>query len=466
MTSEGVPLGRRAANAGILLALLGLFAPAEAGAQQIDSFAIDPAAPTTGDPVTLTAQVTVPEDCGWAIDASIGYGLQGELGPAEGWAMEILLTSTVPTCLPGAVSLPVQESLGTLPVAGGAGILRLRVRGVVEDTRLFNLTVAAGPVPGWEQPALHGGVFLLMHSAGLASVPGGLAMSDQDRQRIIVVDPRDGSLIRAFPAPGNRNARGLAFDGTNLFVSARDLTGPRIFKIDLAGRVLDSFPSPTVSPANAALEGLAFRGGVLYGSHESPPILYAMNPVNHQKIWERSLPTRIPGLDTVPAGLIGVEPTGTIYLIEPSPTGVDQVLGDIADNGIEAGASLVGLAFDGFGIFAWNETAIEIESIRTYGIWWALDGTLRVYVPDGGSSLDVVRGDVSGLRQLSGNVDLGPTTCVVADGAGGSVPTVEDPTLGEAFFYIARFRGASGFDLSYGRSSLGFRRVDFDNSCP
>lgn len=455
-----------AAVAGLVLACLMFFAPSDSAAQQINSFAIDPPAPTTGDAVNLTAEVTVQEDCGWSADASIGFGSQPELGPSQGWAIEILLTPSIDPCLPTPLTLPVQKSLGILPVATGGGVLRLRVRGVVEDTRLFNLDVSPGPAAGWEQPALHGGLFRLMHSAGLAAVPGGLAMSDQDLQRIIVVDPRDGSLLRAFPAPGNRNARGLAFDGTNLFVSARDSAGPRIYKIDLAGRVLDSFPSPTVSPANATLEGLAFQNGVLYGTHESPPILFAMNPATHQKIWERSLPVRMPGLDAIPGALVGVEPSGTIYLIAPSPTGEDLVLADLADNGIGGSADLTGLAFDGLGLFAWNGTALEIQSLRTYALWWALDGTLRAYVPEGGLAVDVLRGEVSRIVQLAGNVDLGATTCLVAEGAGGTVQTPEDPQVGGVFFYVARFQAADGFDLSYGRSSLGFRRIDFDNSCP
>ena len=453
-----------AAIVGLALAALG---PAEVSAQSIVSFGLDPAAPTTGDRVSLSAMVFLPEDCGWQSAGTIRFGLQDELGPAAGWGLGLDLARTVGACLPVLLTLPIQVDLGTLPVASAPGVLRLRVDGRVADTRLFNLEVAAGPAPGWGEPAFHGGFERLTYCTALTSVPGRLAMSDLLNRAILLVDPKDGTLLSYFDSPGSGDVRGLAFDGHDLFVSVSDAFGPRIYKVDLLGRVLDAFPSPTVSPGAQPLEGLAFLRGILYGTYQSPPILFAIDPVTHRKIWERSLPARILGLDAAPEGLLGVEPSGTLYLIEATPNGEDVVLADPADHGLPGVPELVGLAYDGAGITTWDQSRTEARFFRTLALWWAVDGSLRAYLPDGGQSVDVIRGDVADIQQLSAEVGLGPTTCLVADGPGEIVPAGEDPPPGHAYFYMVRFHAADGFDTSYGRSfPLGFRRIDLADTCP
>jgi hypothetical protein len=461
------PRPGRAALPCAAIALWLAFLPGAASAQMIVSFNLDPAAPTTGDPLRLTAFVLLPEDCGWTPSATIAFGSQEELGGAEGWGIDLDLTPSAEACLPVVIELPVDINLGPLGIAAGSGVLRLRPRGTVADVEFFHLEVTAGPAPGWAQPALHGGFLLLIQSAGLASVPEGLAMSDLAQQTIVIVSPATGERVRSFRSPGSGNVRGLAFDGTNLFASVRDLAGPRVYKIDLLGRVLDSFPSPTVSPANAPLEGLAFHRGILYGSHNSPPILFAINPATRQRIWVRSLPAQLPGLDAAPEGLLGVDPSGQLYFVEPAPAGRVVQLADALDSGITQATDIVGYAYDGHRGFAWNVQASQMMFIRPYAVWRALDGTLRAYLPEGGLSVDVIRGEVSEIRQLAGNVDLGPTVCLAADSGGGVIPDGGDPPPGEAYFYLARFTNADGFQLSYGRSfPIGHRRIDFSNGCP
>src|SRR6266850_1362709 len=173
----GPPAGPSAslrASIALWLALL----PSAAGAQTIVSFALDPAAPTTGDPLRLTAQVVLAEDCGWIPSATISFEIQPELGPVEGWGIDLDLTPSTEACMPVLVEVPVDLDLGPVGIATGSGVLRLRPRGEVADLRYFNLEVAAGPAAGWQEPALHGSFTLLIQSAGLTSVPEGLAMSD------------------------------------------------------------------------------------------------------------------------------------------------------------------------------------------------------------------------------------------------------------------------------------------------
>ncbi|MFQ5878310.1 MAG: hypothetical protein ACE5JH_11620 [Acidobacteriota bacterium] len=455
------PFLRRVAVAILLATVPAAASPAEA-AGTILGFSLDPDSPTTGDPVVFRAEIELTTCCTQPA-VSFGFGLQEELGPDRGWGIDVDVASGN---VPLITVIPVSESLGTLPLAAAPGVLRLRVDGVVEDVRFFDLAVSVGPAPGWKQIALHGGFTKVAQSTALAALPDRIAISDVGRRLILLVDPRTGQTISSFLSPGSGDVRGLAYDGTDLWVSVLDLGGPRAYRVDLLGRVLDFFPTPVISPGNSPLEGLAYRDGVLYGSYPGPPFLFAIDPDTGARMWERPLATRMQGLAPTPAGLLGVEPTGQFYLVEASAGGGDLLLADAADHGIDGLPAIEGLAFDGYGIFAWDASRARAMFMRSFALWWGLDGTLQAYVPDGGRSTDVLRGSVGGLLQLSGNVGLGSTLCLVANGAGGTVPTEDDPAEGEAFFYLSRFESAGGFDQSYGRSSLGFRRFDFADACP
>jgi hypothetical protein len=451
----GVP---RCLALGLILAAL----PAVARAQTIRSYSIRPAEPTTGDPVILSATIDSTSSCNH-LGTTMSFGLQDELGPAEGWAIDVRFASGA---VPVLSSCPIVVDFGPQPIAAGGGVLRLWFDGVVADLRFFSLEVRAGPAPGWEQPALHGGYVILTRTMALASVPGRLAIADTNTRQIVLADPLTGQGLSAFAAPGNGDVRGLAWDGAALYVSVHDTLGPRVYKVDLLGRVLDSFPSPTVSPTNPPLEGLAFLGGVLFGTIASPPILYAINPSTRQKVWERSLPFSVPALDAAPEGLIAADSAGTFHLLDPTPTGGERLLGDLLDNGLAGTVQPTGLAYDGNRIFLFDASRSEVLFIRTFAIGWALDGTLHAYVPERGRSVDVVRGDVERVVQLSGYLSLGPTTCLLSMSPGGVVDTSGDPPEGRAFFYLARFRAFDDFPMSYGRTTLGFRRIDDASSCP
>jgi hypothetical protein len=353
-------------------------------------------------------------------------------------------------------------------IASAPAVLRLDVLGSVADTRFFTFEVAAGPAPGWGEPAQHGGFQLFAQASALTSLPGRLAVNDVISHAIGYVDPVTGDLLEVIDAPGSGDVRGLAFDGTNLYASTLDLPGPRVYKLDQAGHVLDVFVSPTVSPGVAPLEGLGFLGGVLYGSYESPPMLFAINPSTHKTIWSRSLPERILALDAAPEGLLGSSPAGRIYLIEPLPTGSDILLADYFDEGSSSSANISGLAYDGFGITLWDASVSQARFMRTLAVWWALDGTLRAYVPDGGVDVDVLRGDIAGVVLQAGYLSLGPTTCLASDSPGGVIGgSDKNPPSGDAYFYVARFRSGGGFETPYGRMfPLGFRRLDDANACP
>ena len=443
----------RAACAGLALLVAG---SAEASVA-IQSFSLQPASPTTGDRLTLSAVIESTSSCDF-LGATIGFGPQPELGGLPGWGIDVAFQDGV---LPVLSTCPIETVFDGLQVASAQGILRARNNGVVNDTRTFALSVAPGPAPGWSEPSFHGQFDLLAQCSAVTAVPGALAMNDLLRHRILFVDPHTGDEQSSIAAPGSGDVRGLTYDGTDLFVSVRDGVGPRIYRIDLLGRVLDSFPSPTFSPGNAPLEGLAFLDGVLYGSYESPPTLFAIQPTTHQRLWLRSLPGRILALDASPAGLLGAEATGDFYLIEPSVTGHDILLADPIETGLAGLPNLTGLAYDGSITYAWDASTGRMLFMRTFALWWALDGTLQTYVPPPDRAVDVIRGDLDNLFQSAAYLDLsffGSAVC--------AVPDTESPLPGHAFYYLARFIDAAGGQSSYGRTSDGFRRIDTSDACP
>ena len=454
-------------------AALALCVPLQA--QLITSIDFAPTQPNTGDPVILVVHILIAQDCGWEPSASARFGVPPELDPLPGWGVDLFLERTTLACEKPGAPLRFEVNLGTLPVASGPGVLRLELSDRDGSTELFNdLTVEAGPAPGWRQLVAHGGEQMFMQSAAATAIDTRvLAIGDLNRRDIFLLDLLTREILGEFRTPGTfGQARGLAFDGAHLFVSVDDLFGSRIFEVDLDGVIQNSFPSPTVSPANLPLEGLAYHDGVLYGTIESPPVLFAIDPDDGRTLWSRSLPLRILGLTSAPEGLLGVEPTGRVLLIAPSPFGFDMTLGDIFDLGligIPGGIELQSLAFDGSQLFAWDAIQSTMRSIRPLALWWAVDLTLRSYVPPEARSVDVIHGQVDRMRQLAGNVGLGPTICLVSEGSGGVVPEGDDPPLGEAQFFLARVRGPGGFKTSYGRSSTGFRRVEeptFPGACP
>ncbi len=446
-----------------------------ARAQFITSVDFSPANPSTGDPVTLEVAVIIPQNCFWKPTATISFGRHEEFAPQRGWRVDFRLTATTAACSKPSASLRFRIDLGILPVASGPGLLRLDLDGRDTSSAQFELAVGAGPAPGWRNTVLHGSRQLFLVSAGLTAIRAGvLAISDVAFREILIFELRTLRVLDKFPGPGLTGlVRGLAFDGTHLFASTQELfVPPRIFKLTLEGVTLNSYASPTFSPFNRPLEGLAFRDGVLYGTIESPPTLFAIDPDDGRKLWQRSLPVRVLGLTSVPEGLVGLEPGGSALLIEPSPDGFDRLLGDLVDMGfagIPGGVNLTGLAFDGVQLFAWDETNSSLRSIRSLALWWNSDGDLLSYVPRDSFSVDVIRGNVSNLRFLVFNSGLGATTCLVSEGSGGRVPADDDPPPGEAHFYLARVRSPGLFKTSYGRASFGFRRLEsatIPGACP
>jgi len=446
--------------------VLSLLACAEARASvSIQSFSLAPASPDTGDPVVLSAVLRSTSSCDF-LGARIGFGAQSELGGAMGWDIDVEFRDGV---LPVVSTCPIETNLGTLPLAAGDGVLRARNDGIVDDIAFFTLAVSPGPAAGWDGPTLHGGFSLQLLSAAATSLPGRLAVSDLVGRQILLLEPKTGDLLSSFRSPGSGDVRGLAWDGSSFFASVRDATGPRIYKLGLLGRILDSFPSPFITPGNLPLEGLAYLNGVLYGSYESPPTLFAIDPSTHVKLWNRPLADKILVLDAAPEGLLGATPTGSFYFIQPDPAGEDILLADPLDTGITTIPEITGLAYDGSGIEAWDQATYTMMSMRTFALWWATDGTLQAYVPAPDQAVDVIRGDLDDTLQMANFLDLAffaPPVCLADHSPGGVVSDPVNPPPGHAFFYVARFIDAAGHPSFYGRTSGGFRRIDSSDACP
>ena len=124
----GLRSRRGAAPAGLLFAALLSHAPATASVT-IQSFSVRPAAPTTGDPVILSAVVQSTSSCDF-IGAAIGFGPQPELGGQSGWAITLDFRDGD---LPVVSTCPIEKNFGALPMAEGDGVLRARNNGTVPD---------------------------------------------------------------------------------------------------------------------------------------------------------------------------------------------------------------------------------------------------------------------------------------------------------------------------------------------
>lgn len=458
------PDGRLLGVCWTLLLLLG--AAETAAAQTIQGFAIIPANPDTGDAAALQATVSMPEDCHWTAAVTAGYGVEPELGPGIGWGIDLEVDPQIAPCLQEAVTISGRWPLGTLPVASAPGVLRLITVSGVAMTKPFSLEIAAGPAPGFADPSLHAPLQLFVQTAGIAAVGDLVAIADTPNHEIDLVDPVAETIDASFTSPGSGDVRDLAYDGTFLFASVLDLAGPRVYRLDLAGDVLDSFPSPVILPGPKPLEALAVSGGTLFGAYPSPPTLFAVNPSTHAVLWQRPLPQRLSGLAAIPEGLVGVDAIGNLYRTGTGPADGTDLLADAFDTGLPATSDVTALTFSGRGFYLFDHQLSSLWSLRTYAVWWAADFTLRAYRPPAATSVDVVRGDVGAIRQESGQVDLGPTVCLMGDGAGGVVPDSVIPAPGRAFFYLARVAGQDGSDESWGRSSDGFRRVETSPACP
>jgi len=448
-------------------ALLGQAGIAPAHAQSIVSSEVDPVQSRTGDRVVFRATIEMPQDCAWQADAEIQFGTQPELGPGTGWGLDLTLSPGTITCLPGAIQFTRENDLGLLPVAAGPGVARLVVDGTVADTAPFNLVVNPGPAPGWSDPSADAQLQILIQTAGIAAYGTLLAVADNLHHAIDFLDPLPGIVTGGFRSPGNGNVRGLATDGDNFFVSVADSFGPRLYRVNANGVVQDAWASPVVLPGPQALEAIAWSDGVLYGAYPSPAILFAIQPFTHQILWQRSLPARFTGLAAVPGGFVGVDATGNFHWLDPGPTGGSRLIADLADTGLPVNADITELTWDGLGLFAFDQNFASLWWVRSFALWWAQDGTLRAYAPPGLGPVDVIRGRLAELRFTSGNVTLGATTCLMADGPGGVVNDPgAPPAAGEGYFYLARFEGVAGFDTSYGRGSNGFRRFEPAPACP
>lgn len=462
------------ANRSILLLLL---VPALLGAQAeiapvlgqgLVAASVDPNQSRTGERVVFRATIQMPQDCAWQTDVAIAYGLQPELGPGIGWGLNLEVTPGTLSCLPGSMQFTSENEIGLLPVAAGQGVARLVVDGSVLDTKPFALTVDPGPAPGFSGPAADAQLQVFVQTAGIAAYGSTLlAIADNLHHSVDFLDPMTEIRTGGFRSPGNGNVRALATDGDNFFASVADAFGPRLYRLTGNGVVQDSWTSPVVLPGPQALEAIAWSDGVLYGAYPSPPILFAIQPFTHQILWSRNLPDRFTGLAAVPGGFIAVTAGGNFHWLEPGPTGASTLIADLADTGLAVDADFTDLTWDGRGLFAFDQQFASLWWVRTYALWWAPDATLRAYAPPALGPVDVIRGRVAELRLTSGNVTLGATTCLMADGAGGVVSDPGGPPpSGEGYFYLARFRGSAGFDTSYGRGSNGFRRFEPVAACP
>ncbi len=93
---------------------------------------------------------------------------------------------------------------------------------------------------------------------------------DSHQKKIFRVDPKDGTILTTIDAPGG-SPEALAWDGTTLWVS--DLSERSIMKVDLSdGTAVQTFPVPAQSA-----QGLVFDGSYLWCSDRMTDELYMLD---------------------------------------------------------------------------------------------------------------------------------------------------------------------------------------------
>ncbi len=171
----------------VLLAAACLGAPVLASGMFLD-FSLEPAAPDTGNPVRFRAEIELTSCC-TDPDVMLSFGPQEELGGARGWGIDVVASTGA---IPVITIVPVERDLGPLQPGSGEGVLRLLLDGVVADVEFFTLEVSPGPAPGWRQIALHGGFSRFTQGTALTALPDRIALNDQSRRSISLVDPVTG----------------------------------------------------------------------------------------------------------------------------------------------------------------------------------------------------------------------------------------------------------------------------------
>jgi streptogramin lyase len=163
------------------------------------------------------------------------------------------------------------------------------------------------------------------------------------------LDPRTGSVQRSFTAPGSRH-RDLAWDGEALWYSAH--SARRIYRLDPSdGSVLVAFDSPGDQP-----RGLAWDGTNLWHSDASGPerTIYRLSPDDGEVLESFPSPVTLPvGLDWDGSHLWTSQLSGGGALVRFDREGnALRTIGSPA-------AAIVGLAFDPAGPWLWGSDAEE-----------------------------------------------------------------------------------------------------------
>jgi PKD repeat protein len=203
--------------------------------------------------------------------------------------------------------------------------------------------------------------------------------------RILELDPADGSVLNVLPAPDNDSVNGLAFDGQTLYYVSP--TPPQIYELDPdTGVVLDSTPLP-----GGRLDGVAALDGLIYVLDGNSDVLHVYDPQVNAVAgtiplnWTDPATNPVESLGESNGRLIAGTVSGRLANIDPATGNVT------AGIDINAGAPDTGLT--GFGGEIYVGYFYPPVGIRVYDTGGVLQRTLPVNLR------------VSGLGGAAGVVD-------------------------------------------------------------
>lgn len=188
---------------------------------------------------------------------------------------------------------------------------------------------------------------------GLAWDGSYLWMAEDDTKSLYRIDTLDGSVVDTINTPGNSNTQGLTWDGSHLWHAEYD---GRVYKIDpVAKIVVLSFNTPTSRPT-----GLAWDGTYLWTASYQDDKIYQFSAVDGSLINEFASPTTNPwGLTWSDSTLWNVQNQGgDIFELDPTSGAVKNSYPGTA------GHNLLGLTTDGHNLWVVDNTADSLYKVN------------------------------------------------------------------------------------------------------
>jgi len=266
-----------------------------------------------------------------------------------------------------------------------------------------------------------------------------ISVDGSPKDRILVVNPADGTVIRDFNAPGD-GAEGMTFIGQDLYVSTYEANQyggweSKIHKVNkVTGEVLDSFLSD-VGEVGALAPG-STSGKMIVGPKWAGSPLIVMDLTTLQKEWLWGLP--VFGVDALATGSLYAVSQGQLLKIDKDQQN-NYVVAD--QRMLTSGSMVTGMAFVGTTLYLADDSTNRIMASTAPGkspertTKGQYSATLKAQLPN----KPLVVSDPAQPFELKKIEQVNVTITQPQNGAAFSTPdvtvsgTVNDPSIKQVF---------------------------------